>query len=164
MISRTNKTRKIQQQRGIHVVEFAIVGLVFFIVLFMLIEFGRVLFVWNVLDEITRRGARLAAICPIDGAANSSAPGIFVRSTMGSNPLNVAAGEFIIEYLDSNSDVVADPAANFGAIIFVRARIEGYQLQTVFPMPVFMNAPAFETTLPAESLGVSPLNTGVTTC
>ena len=54
------------RQRGITTVEFAIVGALLMMMLFGVIEFGRALFVANALVEGTRRGARIAAVCPID--------------------------------------------------------------------------------------------------
>jgi len=159
-----DRSRIIKQQRGLLTVEFAIVSLVFFIVLFMLIEFGRILFTWNVLDEITRRGARLAAVCPVTTTPDVGTPGIFDRSAMGGGIINIAAGEFVIEYLEDDGDLIADPVANFDDIGFVRSRIDGFQYQAIFPINVLFDAPAFETTLPAESLGISPSGTGVTTC
>jgi len=159
-----DKIRRIQQQRGLFAVEFAIVSVVFLIVLLMVMEFGRLLFVWNVVDEITRRGARLAAVCPVTVSPDIGTPGIFGRSTMVGNSLNIAVGEFVIEYLDNGGSPVFDPVNNLDDIDFVRASIVGYQLQTFFPIEVLFNVPAFETTLPAESLGNSPDGTGVTTC
>ena len=53
------------RQRGTTTVEFAIVGTVLMVVVFAVIEFGRALFVINMLTEATRRGARMAAVCPV---------------------------------------------------------------------------------------------------
>jgi len=166
MIRLTDKIKTLKRQRGLFVVEFAIVGAVFLITLFMVIEFGRLLFTWNVLDEITRRGARLAAVCPVNSA------GIFKRSTLqneaGEPLVNITGEQLVIEYLDSDGDeidppAVQDDAAN-GTIQFVRARIDEYSYEAIFPMNLVFQAPAFETTLPAESLGVMPPDTGVTKC
>ncbi len=53
------------QQTGLATVEFAIVGLLLFVVIFGVIEFGRALFVVNTLTDGTRRAARLAVVCPV---------------------------------------------------------------------------------------------------
>ena len=53
------------KQKGAETVEFAMIALLFFAVLFAIIEFSRAMFVWNALTEATRRGARMAVICPI---------------------------------------------------------------------------------------------------
>lgn len=49
--------------RGSTVVEFAFVALMFFALLFGIMEFGRVLFTWNSAAEATRYGARVAVVC-----------------------------------------------------------------------------------------------------
>jgi len=170
MFRLTDKTRTVKRQRGIYAVEFAIVGAVFLITLFMVIEFGRLLYTWNVLDEITRRGARLAAVCPIDDQL-----GIFERATLTpdepGNPLNLTTDQLQIQYLTGDGIPIGSPVAvdppTVNTPVFVRARITGYRYQAFFPISLFFDAPAFETTLPAESLGVlglSPADTGVTKC
>ena len=58
-----------KQQQGTTTVEFAIVGLVTLVLLFVVIEFGRIFFSLNVLDESVRRAARIAAVCPVGDAA-----------------------------------------------------------------------------------------------
>lgn len=55
-------------QQGAVVVEFALVGLIFFSILFAIIEVGRALFLWNTVQEITRRAARAAAIANFQDA------------------------------------------------------------------------------------------------
>jgi Flp pilus assembly protein TadG len=54
-----------KSQRGAALPEFALIGLLFFTLLFSAIEVGRWLFTWNTLVEATRRGARIAAVCPL---------------------------------------------------------------------------------------------------
>ena len=45
------------KQQGVYAVEFAIAGSLFFLLLFAVLEIGRLFFTWNVLTEVTRRGA-----------------------------------------------------------------------------------------------------------
>jgi hypothetical protein len=54
-----------KSQRGAALPEFALIALVFFALLFSAIEVGRWLFTWNTLVEATRRGARIATVCPL---------------------------------------------------------------------------------------------------
>jgi hypothetical protein len=54
-----------KSQQGAALPEFALIGLLFFTLLFSAIEVGRWLFTWNTLVEATRRGARIAAVCPL---------------------------------------------------------------------------------------------------
>lgn len=47
-------------------VEFAIVAVVFFMLLLGIMDFGRMLFQWNAAAEATRWGARVAVVCDHD--------------------------------------------------------------------------------------------------
>src|SRR5262245_10407940 len=59
-----------QGERGTSVAEFAVVALIFFTMIFAIIEFGRMLYTHNALADATRRGARFAVLHPgTDGAA-----------------------------------------------------------------------------------------------
>lgn len=51
------------RQRGAAAVEFALIALIFFVLLFGIMEFGRGLFVWNSVQEVTRYVAREAVVC-----------------------------------------------------------------------------------------------------
>ncbi len=145
--------------KGTTVVEFAIVGVLFFVVLFAVIEFGRALFVWNTLTEATRRGARIAVVCPVNHSAirrvavfNNASSGGGSPILTGLSPANVA-----VDYLDVNGAATAA----FTAIRYVRVRIVGFQHSIL--IPVFnevLNTPAFATTLPRESLGVPRVGAG----
>jgi len=127
-------------QIGLTTVEFAVVGVVVITVLFAVIEFGRIIFTLNMLQEGARRAARVAAICAVDD------PTIAQRAILpGLHGLNVD-----VDYLPHNG--VANK--------FVRVTISGYVMQIAIPFinPEF-EAPAFSVTLPAESLGVPGVGT-----
>ncbi|MGH8523935.1 MAG: TadE/TadG family type IV pilus assembly protein [Gammaproteobacteria bacterium] len=148
----------IKRQNGIYTVEFAIIGVVFFLVLFGVIEIARALFVWNTIDEVTRRGARVAAVCPPNHSAireiavfNGPGGGSASAVLNGLSTSNVA-----VEYLDSGGN----PGAAGANIAYVRVSITGYQHTLIIPfLPASvtnLTVPAFSTTLPAESLGYNP--------
>lgn len=138
-----------RHQQGTTSVEFAVVGLVLFTVLFALIDLSRLFFNMAALDESTRRGARIAAVCPVNDP--------FVAQVALFDGLipNLATTNISVQYLDEDSFVVANPAgAGYGSIKYVRVRIQNFQLQTFIPgLPAVLNTPAFETTIPSESLG-----------
>lgn len=48
--------------RGVAAVEFALVMIPFILLLLGAIEFGRLLYLWNTVQEVTRRAARLAVV------------------------------------------------------------------------------------------------------
>lgn len=50
------------RQRGAAVVEFALIAVVFFMLLLGIIEFGRLFFLWNTVQEVTRKAAREAIV------------------------------------------------------------------------------------------------------
>ena len=55
-----------KRQQGLTTVEAAIGAALMLILLFGAIEVSRAIFVYNFLDEVTRRGARVAAVCPFN--------------------------------------------------------------------------------------------------
>ena len=137
------------RQRGTTTVEFAIVGAVALGLIFTVIEFGRILFTLNILDEGARRGARVAAVCAIGDAKIAEATA-FV-SLPGISTSNV-----VTEYLNGNGGVLGDPAgANRSAIRFVRVRIVNYDFPVALPfIATTFSAPQISAIFPAESLGV----------
>ncbi len=150
--------------RGTTTVEFAIVGLLFFVVLFAVIEFGRAMFVMNTLAEGTRRGARLAVVCPVGDPKPASAA-VFDNAGNGSALVaGLTTANIQVQYLDANAAVIANPAVNFTQIRYVRVSVVGFTLPLVIPtiMPT-LDMTGFSTTLPRESLGI-PRSGVVTAC
>lgn len=137
------------KQRGLVTVEFALIGALFFIILFGIIEFGRLLFTWNTLDEVTRRAARLAAVCPMTQQAQVINSAIFQGSVLS----DLNSSHVVLEYLKDDFQ----PATILEEVRYVRSRIQNYQHQFLIPLlPVgTLTAPDFITTLPSESLGIT---------
>lgn len=133
-------------QRGLTSVEFAFVATTLVIVLFAVIEFGRLLFTYAALGEGTRRAARLAAVCPIGSPGIANAATAF--DLRGFN-----AGNLQVQYLDANGNATA----NYANIQYVQVSVVGYNIPLEIPFiwPT-LTAPSFAVTLPRESLGVSP--------
>ena len=139
----------LSKQKGTTTVEFAVVGLLTLVLLFTIVEFGRILFSLNVLDESARRAARVAAVCAVgDGAITEAA-------TFVSLP-NLTDANVVTEYLDENGAALGDPAgANYAAIEFVRVRLVNYTFPVAIPLiATVFSAPEISSTLPRESLGV----------
>ena len=129
--------------------EFAIVGMVALALLFVIVEFGRILFSLNVLAESARRASRVAAVCAVgDGAIADAA-------TFVSLP-NLSTSNVVTEYLDDNGAVLGDPAGgDYPSIAYVRIRIVGYAFPVAIPLlATIFTAPQIASTLPRESLGV----------
>jgi len=145
------------RQTGLSTVEFAIVGVLLFIVIFAIIEFGRALFVVNTLTEGTRRGARLAVVCPVGDPKPASAAIFDGGNGSSSYVSGLTTANALVEYLDANGAPIANPtsAANFSSIHYVRMSIVGFSLTLLIPtiMPA-ISLNGFSTTLPRESLGI----------
>jgi hypothetical protein len=142
-----------RNQRGTTVVEFAIVGAVFFTVLFALIDFSRLF--WNLaaLDEATRRGARVAAVCPVNEVNKALVQQV---ALFGGVVPGLGTKHIVVEYLEEDGTDAFDEedGGGYGAIRYVRVSIQDFQLQTFIPgLQSVLPAPAFTTTIPSESLG-----------
>lgn len=154
-----------REQRGLATVEFAIVGAVFFIVLFGVIEFGRALFVANALSESTRRGARVAAICPVGDPRPAQVAIIAGPDGRSRIAPNLTTANVVVAYLNQAGAPLANPGGNFAAIRYVQVRVTGYTQQMLIPFATadFL-MPAFTATLPIESLGYSPTQQAFLPC
>jgi hypothetical protein len=61
--------RRVRRERGVYAVEFALVALIFFVFVFGTIELSRAMYLFNTLQEVTRRAAAAAAVSnPKDAA------------------------------------------------------------------------------------------------
>ncbi len=157
----------VQRQRGTTSVEFAIVGMVMMLCLFGVIEVSRLLFVINTLGESTRRGARLAVVCPVNDPAITQMA-VF-NSTGGANsPIvnGLSTANIQLEYLDvTGTPIISDLSIpmNYATINYVRVQIVNYAHQWIFPGNLIFNMPPLPSTLPRESLGV-PRNEPIQSC
>ena len=133
------------RQKGIYTVEFAIIGAVFFMILFGVIEVARALFVWNTITEATRRGARVAAVCPPND------PAVKKVAVFGS----ADGTSTVLEGL-----TIGHVQLGYGAGDRVSVSIQGYTHNLIIPfLPdsvTHLTVPPFETTIPSESLGYIP--------
>jgi len=136
-------------QRGTTTVEFAIVGAVVLALIFTVIEFSRILFSLNVLDEGVRRATRVAAVCAVGDAAIADAA-VFVSLP------RLTTTNVVTEYLDDDGGTLGDPAGgDYPSIDYVRVRIVNYAFPVAIPfVAATFAAPEFSSTLPRESLGV----------
>lgn len=62
MKSTLRRREKNKGQRGATMAEFAVVASVFFMIIFAIVEFGRLLYTHNALTDAARRGARYAVL------------------------------------------------------------------------------------------------------
>lgn len=150
-----------QRMRGTYVVEFALVGLLLFILLFGMLEMGRLLFTVNTLNESVRRGARLAVVCNIQDPeilrkaifANANAN---ANATVSSIIGNLDTADVVLSYFDESGAVIANPGptGDFSKIRFIQVSIENFPFNLM--IPVFggnIVLQPFRSVLPRESLG-----------
>lgn len=161
-------------QQGAALVEFAIIALLFFMILFGIIEFGRALFTYNTLVEATRRGARVAAVCPVSAAGilQVQQAAIFDAAPDGTTTtatglLGLTTSDIAVTYLNRDADAtIATDSSPITSIVdtkydnigFVRVEIQGINNSTdiglIIPgTSLSVPVPPIVTTLPAESLG-----------
>ena len=148
-----------QKQKGVYSVEFSIVAAVFFVLFFAVIEGARLMYTWNVLTEVSRRGARLATVCNVlsdtDNPQSITQPtGVLNAATFAEDTLipNLSSANINLSYLDYSGNI----ASTYSQISLVRAEIVNYQHQLLIPFfSITLNSPTFSTTFPAESLGVT---------
>jgi len=145
------------RQKGIALVEFAIVGSIALLMIFAVLEISRAIFIANALTEATRRGARMAAVCPINDPAIAQVATFNAPGAGNTSPIvkYLDTSDFALEYLDRAGNVISSPADNFQAIQYIQVRVVNFQHELLIPFANFtFTMPQFSTRLPRESLGV----------
>lgn len=166
-------------QRGAAAVEFALVAIAFFMLLLGILEFGRLLYLWNTTQEVTRYAARQAVVNWITAADTIQRDAIFQHGTTGtvnlpaSPELNNAA--VTLRYLSAydpatgitteasplplsaidNVSACLDPARTNSCIRYVEASVAGVTYQPLAGLFNWMTIPLPVSTviMPAESMG-----------
>jgi Flp pilus assembly protein TadG len=129
-----------QRQHGVAAVEFAIVAMLFFMLLFGAIEMARLLWTWNAAAEATRLGARMAVVCDIGDST--------IVDRMRSRLPALTPSHVTIDYLNPGSAPNTCSAANCKA---VRVTLAGYSHVPIIPFTALsIPIPSFQTTLPKE--------------
>lgn len=129
------------QEAGLATVEFAIAGASMMMALFGCIEIGRALFVWNTIGEATRAAARLAVVSPV-----VNPPTAIKQAALYPGLYGLTADKVSVTYILEG-----------GIPAYVTVGITGYQHTLLIPfVEATVDVPAFQTTLPVESLGIDP--------
>jgi len=158
-------------QKGTSMAEFAVVALVFFMIIFGIIEFGRLLYTHNALTDAARRGARYAVLHRQVPALGEPDPitcvkNVAIYGETNINPTTCApTGPPLINGLTATNVVVEyqglspDPyGMNIGT---ATVTIQNYNF--ILSIPLLRRTlvmPAYRTTLTAESAGMIPPNIG----
>jgi Flp pilus assembly protein TadG len=158
-----------KRMHGVYVVEFAIIGVLLFTLLFGVLEMGRLFFTVGTLNEVVRRGARLAAVCTISDPVVLRRAIFNAANDGGASGLigNLTTANLSLTYLDEDGGVVNSPndPANLSSIRFVQLSIVNFPFTLLIPAPLGgdITLPVFRATLPRESLGSDGVG-GDTSC
>jgi hypothetical protein len=157
------------RQQGLATVEFAVIAALMLLLLFAVIELSRLVFVWNSATEATRRGVRVAVVCPINDPAIANIAVFNDATTPGASSLlnGLSTSDVLVEYLDSGGNPVDCSGCNcddscgdppYVSIKYVQVSIPNYThtLMLLPPFNVTLTMPPFTSSLPRESLGVVP--------
>lgn len=153
--------------------EFAIVAGFFFMLIFAIIEFGRLLYTHNALTDAARRGARYAVLHggpPFDAVSPTCVKNVVVYGETHVNPSTCApTGPPLINGLATTNVVVtyegadldndpSTPNTNYGMNLgTATVSITNYQFNLSIPFARrTLTMPDYTTTLTAESAGSEP--------
>lgn len=137
----SHNTKK--KQKGVAIVEFAFIAIVFFGILIAIMEMGRVLFTWNAATEATRWGARLAVVCDKNDGDIIAKMQQIMPSLQSTN--------VTIDYYNPPNTVNSCDKSNCKS---VTVSINNYAITPIFPFwdVGTITLPPFQTSLPRESM------------
>src|SRR5436309_2386060 len=142
-------------QKGQALLEFAAVTLLFFTLVFGIIEFGRALWTWNTIVQATRAGARYAAVeIPTSNNTEIKKVVVYNDPNAGASSTPVVPGlteaNVRVRYLRNDGSNVA----NKTMADLIEISVVNYRF--TFLVSFFgprINLPPFTTSLPLEGLG-----------
>jgi len=145
-------------ERGATMAEFAIISVVFFMIIFGIIEFGRLFYTHNALTDAARRGARYAVLH--DNATNdiNCVKQVVIYGEANINPSTcVATGPALINGL-TTPNVVVTYTGTYGTNLgTATVEITNYTFNLSIPFArQTLTMPKYVTTLTAESAGEVP--------
>ncbi len=137
------------RSRGVATIEFAIVLIFVFTLLFAMLEMGRLVWTWNVAVAATRDGARWAAL--YEPAAVDLVKNHVARFSLGA----IKAENVTVEYLDPDLPGVPCAVDNCK---FVRVSLTDATFTSVVSIvPLSVKLPAFPATARREAMSAAPL-------
>lgn len=155
-------------ERGTTMAEFALISSVFFMIIFGIIEFGRLLYTHNALTDATRRGARYAVL---HGEAKlACVKNVVIYGESRVNPTTCAAsgsplinglavGNVSVVYqgADDDNDPNTPPTSYGSNLGTATVTITNYTFNLSIPFArQTLTMPPYTTTLTAESAGEEP--------
>jgi len=150
-------------EKGAAMAEFVIISVVFFMIIFAIIEFGRLFYIHNALTDAARRGARYAALHK--KADLTCVQNVVVYGESHVDDKCAATGPALISGLDTTKidvtyigpDKDTDYGMNLGT---VTVEIKNYTFKLAIPFVpatyTTLSMPNYVSTLTAESAGEKP--------
>ena len=149
-------------------VEFAIIAMLFFILLFGILELGRLFYVINSVQEVTRRAAREAVVRWVNEETEIKRLALFGAGHLPAGA-EIGPSSIKIEYLtaagatpspmptSSADNIIACVSVPNGCIALVRVSITGAKYVPMVSLFPYFNVPipTSTVTMPAESMGYS---------
>ncbi len=137
-------------QKGAETLEFVVIFGFYMMLIMTVFEFGRVLTTYNLLTEVTRRGARMAVVCPSNDTA-------IIQAALFNDIQNSANDSALLQNLDI-SDIGVQYFNNVsGNPEFAEVSINpSFTIDYLIPFiadALGHNVPTFRTTLYMESNG-----------
>ncbi len=136
-------------QAGAAIVEFALVCVLFLTVLLAIMDFGRILYMWNAAAEATRLGARLFVVCD---QATSSAKILAQMQQF----VPITASNLQIDWYayDSSGKINISTTCDKTSCAGVAVSIKNMSITPLSPLAWIgfssLNVPGFSTYLPRE--------------
>jgi Flp pilus assembly protein TadG len=156
------------RQAGVASVEMALCCMIFFTIVFGILEFGRMMYLYNTMQEVTRRAAREATVRWVDKTSTIKDIALFGSSSVPAAP-EITATNVRIRYLNAAGAEVttypSDPGDNMSAcnditrtnecIRSVSVSLESVTYTPLVSLFSFLSMPMPTTTVVmyAESLG-----------
>lgn len=150
-------------ERGTTMAEFAIISVVFFMIIFGIIEFGRLFYIHSALTDAARRGARYAVLHDDRVEDINCVKQVVIYGEANINPTTcVATGPALINGL-TTLNVVVTHSAGYGTNLgTATVEITNYTFNLSIPFArQTLTMPKYVTTLTAESAGRIPDPIGV---
>ena len=147
-----------QNEKGQSLVEMALVCMVFFFLLFGILEFSRALWTYNTIVQNTRAAARWAVVNVLDNTETADinktkniviygypdvSSGTPLVPGLSPSLVNVS-----VDTLEEDSSTPPKPISQK-----VSVTVSGYQFRFLIPIAPTLTIPAFETSLYTESKG-----------
>ncbi|HET6962465.1 MAG TPA: TadE/TadG family type IV pilus assembly protein [Terriglobia bacterium] len=155
----TSRINQRGTQKGQSLVEMALVCLIFFFLLFGILEFARALWTYNTIVQSTRQAARWAVV-NVANAADTTDINRARNIVIYGYP-DVGSGTPLVPGLDTATVTVQiQPLqTDFSGTAVsekISVSVSNYQFQFIVPIAPTLTIPAFETTLYTESKGNFP--------